>query len=76
MNAILPLLLLLLILVVVSVVVGGAILKRMLPKYHPAQKYLSDDAIETALAWIFRNFRKMAAWALILTFSILTLVYS
>lgn len=71
-----PLILASLIVLALIIVFGGKLLQKMLPPGHSLQKYLSDDSIEIALAWSFRNARYVVGWGLVVAFTVITLVYS
>ena len=60
----------------VVVAFGGPILRRLLAKDHVLQKYLTDDALESALGWIARNKGQIAGGLLLATFTVITIVYS
>ena len=69
---------LLIFIIVLSLVIvfGGVLLRKFLPSNHTFQKYLTDNAIENYLAWIFRNGKYVLGGLLMATFVILTFVYS
>ena len=55
---------------------GGPMLRKLLPKDHRLQRYLTDAALETALVFVQRNWRKVFGWGLLLVLSVITIVYS
>jgi hypothetical protein len=67
---------LLLAFIVLLIFIGGHVLQRTLPPDHPLQKYLSDDSIQNAIEWTYKNIRFIAGALLAIIFTVLTLVYS
>ena len=68
--------LLLLIFLFIFIGFGAPLIRRVLPKDHYLQKYLTEQRIESALAWLSHNKSKLAGWLLIVVFTLITLVYS
>jgi hypothetical protein len=55
----------------------GALMARgILPKNHPFQKYLTEDAINSLMDWIVRRRNLIVVWLLLIIFTIITLIYS
>lgn len=69
-------LLFLLIILFIAIILGGALLRHLLPTDHSLQRYLTDKAINSSLAWVMQNIHKIAGGLVILAFTIITLPYS
>ena len=60
----------------ILIYVGCLLIRRILSADHFLQKYLDDKAMESALAYLFKNYRYIAGFLLISYFTIVTIIYS